>query len=96
MAILFGCEVVGTLEADKRGRHLSRTSGIVQDQFRSFEEVSASVVSIICGPVQWWIFLNSLNLFGCLAVLVILVCAPEVVPAKKNKKQTKLINFMVA
>lgn len=63
--VLFGCEVIGTLEADKRGRYLSRTSDTVQDQFRSFEWVFASVITKICGPEHLWIFLNSLNLFGC-------------------------------
>ena len=75
---MFVCEV-GTIKADKRGS-VTRTCNKIQDQFGIFK-VFACVMPNISRTVQWWTHLNSLNLFGCFAAMIILVTAPEVVSA---------------
>ena len=77
--LLFVSEV-GVVEADEFGS-VTFTSNTMEDQFRIFVQVLACMMSKISGTVQWWIYLNSLNLFGCFAALIITVSAPEVMPA---------------
>lgn len=47
-------------------------------------ELFAGVVAMVCGPVYCGILLDLLNLFCGLALLIIFVSAPEVIPDRST------------
>ncbi len=48
--------------------------------FRLSEEACAGMVAIVCAPKLGRVFIDYLDLFGCFAPLIELVCAPIVAP----------------
>lgn len=73
---MFGWE--GVVKAEEH-RRVGRRIGVKYDL--RVQQVPASVLAIVGGPVKGWFIFNSLNLFGCLATLIKFVSAPVVVPA---------------
>ena len=67
---MFGCEVVeiciirGVEAKENRGGVVGRDSAI-QDKLRSAWKASTSVLTVVCGPKQWRVILNPLDIFGC-------------------------------